>query len=140
MKKLITLSMVFLFLLGCESTTLIKSNPSGAKLQVDGQRVGETPHFYTDKAAAGTVKTVTLKKEGYKDFNGSIKREKLSVPALIGGIFLIVPFVWIMEYSSQYNFEMEKLQKKQTQQVDPSSRQRSKSLILVGKCSTNPAL
>jgi hypothetical protein len=140
MKKLITLSMVFLFLLGCASTTLIKSNPSGAKLQVDGQRVGETPYFYTDKAAAGTVKTVTLKKEGYKDFNGSIKREKLSVPALIGGIFLIVPFVWIMEYSSQYNFEMEKLQKKQTQQVDPSSRQRSKSLILVGKCSTNPAL
>jgi hypothetical protein len=140
MKKLITLSMVFLFLLGCASTTLIKSNPSGAKLQVDGQRVGETPHFYTDKAAAGTVKTVTLKKESYKDFNGSIKREKLSVPALIGGIFLIVPFVWIMEYPSQYNFEMEKLQKEQTQQVDPSSRQRSKSLILVGKCSTNPAL
>jgi TRAP-type mannitol/chloroaromatic compound transport system permease small subunit len=86
------------------------------------------------------VKTVTLKKEGYKDSNGLIRREKLSVPALIGGIFLIVPFVWIMEYPSQYNFEMEKLQKEQTQQVDPSSRQRSKSLILVGKCSTNPAL
>ena len=109
MKKLIALSMVLLFLLRCASTTLIKSNPPGAKLQVDGQVVGETPHFYTDGAAAGTVKTVTLKKEGYKDFNGLIRREKLSVPALIGGIFLIVPFVWILEYPSRYSFEMEKL-------------------------------
>ena len=109
MKKLIALTMVFFFLLGCASTTLIKSNPPGAKLQIDGQPVGETPHFYTDKSVAGTVKTVTLKKEGYKDSNGFIRREKLSVSALIGGIFLIVPFVWILEYPSQYNFEMEKL-------------------------------
>jgi len=109
MKKLIALIMVFFFLFGCASTTLIKSNPPGAKLQIDGQSVGETPYFYTDKAAAGTVKTVTLKKEGYKDSNGFIRREELSVSALIGGIFLIVPFVWILEYPSQYNFEMEKL-------------------------------
>jgi hypothetical protein len=109
MKKNIALSTVFFFVLGCASTTLIKSNPPGAKLQVDGQVMGATPHFYTDKAVAGTVRTVTLKKEGYRDFNGYIRREKLSVPALIGGIFLIVPFAWILEYSSQYNFEMQKL-------------------------------
>jgi len=115
MKKLIALLTVLSFLLGCASTTLIKSNPPGAKLQVDGQSLGETPHFYSDKTAAGTVKTVTLRKEDYKDFNGTIKREKLSVPALIGGIFLIVPFVWILEYPSQYNFEMEKAQKEQAQ-------------------------
>jgi hypothetical protein len=109
MEKVTALTMVFFFLIGCVSTTLIKSNPPGAKLQVDGQVVGETPHFYTDKAVAGTMKTVTLKKEGYKDFNGYIEREKLSVPALIGGIFLLVPFVWILEYPSQYHFKMEKL-------------------------------
>ena len=115
MEKLIALLTVLSFLLGCASTTLIKSNPPGAKLQVDGQSLGETPHFYSDKTAAGTVKTVTLRKEDYKDFNDYIKREKLSVPALIGGIFLIVPFVWILEYPSQYNFEMEKVQKEQAQ-------------------------
>ena len=109
MKKLIALVMVFFFLFGCTSTTLLKSNPPGAKLQVGGQVVGETPRFYTDKAVAGTVKTVTLKKEGYKDLDGYIKRNKFSVPMLIGGIFLIVPFIWILEYPSQYNFEMEKL-------------------------------
>jgi hypothetical protein len=109
MKKVTALTMVLLFLIGCASTTLIKSNPPGAKLHVDGQVVGETPHFYTDKAVAGTVKKVTLKKEGYKDFNGSIEREKLSIPALIGGIFLLVPFVWLLEYPSRYSFKLEKL-------------------------------
>jgi protein tyrosine/serine phosphatase len=59
------------------STILIKSNPPGTRLQVDGQSVGEIPYFYTNKAIAGAVKTVTLRKEGYKDANGLIRREKL---------------------------------------------------------------
>ncbi len=85
--------MIFFFLFGCASTTLIKSNPPGAKLSLDVEFMGETPLFYTDKAVAGTTKVVTLKKEGYKEFHGYIKREKLSIPILIGGILLIVPLV-----------------------------------------------
>jgi hypothetical protein len=64
MEKLIALLTVLSFLLGCASTTLIKSNPPGAKLQVDGQVMGETPHFYTDKAAAGTSENSDFKKGG----------------------------------------------------------------------------
>jgi hypothetical protein len=110
MRKLIALGMAFFFLFGCASSTLIKSNPPGAKLVLDGQDLGETPYTYSDRAAAGTMRTVTLKKEGYKDFNGTIKREQLSVGALIGGIFLLIPLIWILEYPPQYNFEMEKKQ------------------------------
>lgn len=109
MKKLIALTMIFFFLFGCASATLIKSNPPGAKLYLDGQFKGETPSIYADRAIAGTVRTVTLKKEGYKEVTGTIRREKFSVPALIGGIFLLVPFLWILEYPPQYDFEMEKL-------------------------------
>jgi hypothetical protein len=112
MKRLAAFTTVFFLLFGCASTTLIKSNPPGAELQMDGRPLGETPYFYTDKAVAGTTKTVTLKKEGYKEYYGYIKREKLCVPVLIGGIFLIVPLVWVLEYPSQYNFEMEKPQEK----------------------------
>jgi hypothetical protein len=110
MKKVLAITLVCFFLFGCASTTLIKSNPSGAKILVNGQVIGETPQFYTDKAVAGTAKTVTLKKEGYKDFDSYIKRDQFSVPNLIGGIFLIAPLIWILEYPSQYNFIMEKLQ------------------------------
>jgi hypothetical protein len=110
MRKPIALAMVFFFLFGCASATLIKSNPPGAKLLLDGQVQGETPYTYSDRAAAGTMRTVTLTKEGYKDFNGTIKREQLSVGALIGGIFFLIPLIWVLEYPSQYNFEMEKMQ------------------------------
>lgn len=109
MKKLIALMMVFFFLLGCASSTVIKSNPSEAKLYLAGQFKGETPYTYSDSAAAGTMRTVTLKKEGYKDFTGHIKREQLSVGALIGGILLLIPLIWVLEYPSEYTFEMEKL-------------------------------
>ena len=96
MKKLIALMTVFFFLFGCTSATLIKSNPPGAKLYLDGQLKGETPYTYADAAAAGTMRTVSLKKEGYKDFTGHIKREQLSVPALIGGILILIPFIWVL--------------------------------------------
>ena len=109
MKKFIAVIMVFFFLLGCASATVIKSNPPGAKLYLDGQFKGETPYTYSDRAAAGTMRTVTLKKEEYKDFTGNIKREQLSVPALIGGILFLIPLIWVLEYPSQYTFEMEKL-------------------------------
>ena len=102
----------FVFLpgcLGCASSTVIKSIPSGAKLYIDGQVKGETPYTYTDRSIAGTWRNLTLKKEGYKDLSGHIKRDELSVLALIGGIFLVVPFLWVFEYQPEYTFEMDKL-------------------------------
>ena len=112
MKKIIASSMAFFFLFGCASATLIKSNPPGAKLYLDGQLKGETPYTYADRAAAGTMKSVTLKKEDYKDFTGHVKREVLSVGALIGGIFFLIPLIWILEYPPEYIFEMEKVEGK----------------------------
>ncbi len=109
MKKFIALSLILFFLFGCGSSTVIKSNPSGAKLYLDGQLKGETPYTYADRAAAGTMRTVTLKKEDCKDFTGHIKREQLSVGALIGGILLLIPLIWVLEYPPEYTFEMEKL-------------------------------
>ena len=64
MKRIIGSIVAFFFLFGCASSTLIKSNPPGAKLYLEGQLTGETPYTYADRAAAGTVRTVTLKKEG----------------------------------------------------------------------------
>jgi hypothetical protein len=53
------------------------------------------------------MRTVTLKKEGYKDFNGHIKREELSVAALILGILVLWPLlIWVLEYPPEYTFEM----------------------------------
>jgi hypothetical protein len=74
---------------------------------LEGQPKGETPYTYADRAAAGTMRRVTLKKEGYKDFTGHIKREELSVGALILGILVLWPLlIWVLEYPPEYTFEM----------------------------------
>lgn len=109
MKKLIGLITIFFFLLGCASTTVIKSNPPGAELYLNGQLKGETPYTYTDRAIAGTTRRVSLKKEGYKDFQKLIIRDQTYIPALIAGAFLLVPLLWSMEYPPEYTLEMEKL-------------------------------
>ncbi len=106
-KKLIVLVTAICFLVGCSSTTMIKSNPPGAKLYLDGQYKCETPCTHSDSAASGTSKTVLLKKEGYKDFTGTIKKEKTEVAPIIGGIFLLFPFIWMLGYPEEYNFAME---------------------------------
>ncbi len=107
-KKVIVLVTAVFFLVGCSSSTMIKSNPPAAKLYIDGLYKCETPCTHSDTAAAGSSKTVLLKKEGYKDTTGTIKKEKLAVGPLIGGIFLLFPFIWLLGYESEYTFEMEK--------------------------------
>jgi hypothetical protein len=109
MKKLIASTIAIFFLFGCSSSTVIKSNPPGAKVYLDGQFKCETPCTHKDTAAVGTTRTIILKKEGYKDTTGQIKREELSVPALIGGTFFLFPFIWILGYPPEHTFEMEKI-------------------------------
>lgn len=108
-KKLVVLVTAFLFLVGCSSSTMIKSIPPAAKLYIDGQYKCETPCTHSDTAAAGSSKTILLKKGGYKDTTGVIKKEKLAVGPLIGGIFFLFPFIWLLGYESEYTFEMEKI-------------------------------
>jgi hypothetical protein len=108
-KKVIVLVTVICFLVGCSSSTLIKSDPPAAKLYLDGQYKCETPCTYKDTAPAGSSKTVLLKKEGYKDTTGLIKKEELVVGPLIEPILVLFPFIWIPGYPSEYTFEMEKL-------------------------------
>jgi len=41
MRRLIALAVVFFFLFGCSSSTLVESNPPGAKFYLDGQLKGK---------------------------------------------------------------------------------------------------
>jgi len=52
------------FASGCASTTLIKSQPSGAKVYLDGESVGRTPHQMTDTKIVGSATRVKLVLEG----------------------------------------------------------------------------
>lgn len=106
---LIVLSSTLVFS-SCSSTTVISTEPSGARLYINGMKAGETPYTYTDTKIIGSATNLIFKKEGYEDKEVVMRRnEEVSVGAIIGGIFVLVPFLWAMEYIPDHNYELEKV-------------------------------
>lgn len=98
-----------ILLVSCSSKTLIQSNPSGAKVYLNGEAVGTTPYTHEDTKVVGSTTIVKLEKEGYEPFNTSFSRnEKADVGAIIGGVFVLFPFLWTMKYKPERTYELVK--------------------------------
>jgi len=99
MKKVISLIMiVILFLSGCATTKVnINTNVEGAKVTIDGKVIGETPINSTKlKNSSGKEYHVIIEKEGYKTYQGSLRKELntgavVSVAIGYSLCFLILP-------------------------------------------------
>ncbi|GAB3954240.1 hypothetical protein GCM10028805_39340 [Spirosoma harenae] len=91
----------------CASSTVIQSNPTGAKLYLNNSLVGTTPYRHTDTKIVGTTTEVRLEKEGYRPLLTNFARnEQADVGAIIGGVFLLFPFLWTMKYNPNRTFEL----------------------------------
>lgn len=96
-----------IFLASCSSTTVIESNPSGAKVYLNGNPVGTTPYIYRDSKIVGTTTAVKLEKEGCDPLNTTFSRdEEIDVGAIIGGLLVLVPFLWTMKYKPTHAYEL----------------------------------
>lgn len=94
-------------LTSCASTTMIQSNPSGAKIYLNGEPVGATPYAHRDTKIIGSTTAVKLEKEGYEPLNTSFSRnEQVDAGAIVGGIFFLVPFLWTMKYKPTHTYEL----------------------------------
>src|SRR5258708_2657949 len=94
-------------LAACSSTTVIRSNPSGAKVFLDGAYVGTTPYTLSDRKIVSSSTSVRLEYPGLQPMQTTRSRsEEFSVLACIGGIFLLVPFLGIMDYKPEHTYEL----------------------------------
>ena len=92
---------------GCASTTMIQSNPGNAKVYLDGTLVGETPYRHTDARIVGSSMTIRLEKDGYDPLVSTItKDEVINMEAVVGGLFVVVPLLWCMEYQPEHMYEL----------------------------------
>jgi hypothetical protein len=113
-----------IFLSSCASTTVIQSSPPHTKLYLNGEPVGVTPYTHTDTRIVGSTTVVRLEKEGYQTLHTSFARdEEADVGAIIGGIFFLVPFLWIMKYKPHRYFELIPLTEAQEQMRTEEGRQ-----------------
>jgi len=94
----------------CASTTVLRSEPSGATVYIDGSKVGKTPYTYSDTKIVGASTQVRLKLEGYEEFQTILSRsEEFQVGPCIGGVFVLVPFLWVMGYRPEHSYELSPL-------------------------------
>lgn len=110
MKKFLysLLGLALLFITGCSSTTMIQTEPPGAKVYADNMLLGESPVQIKDYKFATSSTYIKLEKEGYETLNTVIcKDEKIHVGAAIAGLFLYYPWVWVLEYQPVHNYVMQ---------------------------------
>lgn len=115
-----SLAVVVLFA-SCSSSTMIVSNPPNAKLYVDGEMVGETPYRHSDTKIVGSTTDIRIEKEGYKPLITDItKNEEADIGAIIGGLFVWVPFLWTLKYSPSHTFNLQPLTA--TDEIQPNTQ------------------
>jgi PEGA domain len=89
--------------------------PVGARVYVDGEAVGTTPYRHSDTKIVGSTTSVRMEKDGYETYNTSFSRdEQADVGAIIGGCFVLVPFLWTMKYKPVHSYELKSLNSVQT--------------------------
>jgi hypothetical protein len=110
MKSAAMLLAVAVLFAGCSSHTLIQSEPSGAKVYMNGEYKGVTPYSYSDTKIVGSSTSVRLELAGYETLHTVLDRnETVDVGAVVGGIFFIFPFLWTMRYNPVHTYELRPL-------------------------------
>jgi hypothetical protein len=90
----------------CSSTTIIRSTDPNSKVYVDGEfrGIGETRQMDTKTVFASTA--VRIEKPGCKERRFELpKAQEFQVGPFIGGLFLLVPFLWVSGYRPENTFE-----------------------------------
>ena len=104
---LLSLVILATSLLSCSSTTYLISTPPDAEVYIDGKYKGFTPYRHSDASISGSQKSIEIKKEGYDDFRTILtKKGRAHGGAIVGGIFLLIPFLWVVQYNIEYDYEL----------------------------------
>ncbi len=97
-----------LLVTACSSSTVIRSSDPDAKIYVNGEYIGTGHAHYSDQKVAFSKNEVEIRKEGCRAENYSFRRsEEADIGAIVGGLFLTVPFLWVTEYKPRHSYDFE---------------------------------
>ncbi|WP_375766690.1 PEGA domain-containing protein [Archangium gephyra] len=99
---------------GCASTTVIRSDPSGATVRSrSGEVLGKTPYEHSDSAMVNHSESFVVELEGYETEYVTIKRDQWNglrtAGGVIGGLFMPPVFailLWATDYKEAYQVEL----------------------------------
>lgn len=97
-----------LLMVACSSTTTIRSTDKDVKIYVDGEFKGRGIVTHTDTKTIGSTTSIRMEKPGCEpQFFTFSRNEEFDAGACAGGVFVLVPFLWIQKYKPEHNYEYE---------------------------------
>ncbi len=91
----------------CTSTTMIQSTPPGARVYINQASAGNTPLVYSDTKISLSKTYMRLEYDGYEPLHVELTRdEEVDVGAVIGGLFVGIPFLWTLKYKPVHHYEL----------------------------------
>ena len=104
--RLLVMALTLAAFVGCSSTTMIRSTDPEAKIYVDGEYKGRGQVSHTDTKIVGSTTSVRMEKDGCEPMHYTFARnEEFDVGACAGGVFVLVPFLWIQKYKPERTYE-----------------------------------
>ena len=93
MKKLVAImtAVSLISLAGCSHTLTIDSDPEGALIRVNGEKIGKAPASYTEKTGFEKAYQITAEKPGFKKTTKSVKQTEWHLPVVIASVLLAFP-------------------------------------------------
>ena len=85
-------SSALLFAVGCSHTVMIDSDPTGAEIKVNGEKVGTAPITYSEQTGWEKVYDIEASKAGFKTTRKQIKQTEWNIPISVasGGCSLLL--------------------------------------------------
>ena len=111
MKKSPLCLIIAFIITNCSSTVMVTSKPSGAKVTVGGQQVGNTPASVERSNLAWTDHPIQITKKGYEPYSGSIQKEAKAVPLIVGFLVCCPAMLWGYGPKEQFYVELSKTEK-----------------------------
>lgn len=105
MKQILSFILITI-ITGCSSSTIIKTEPEGADIYIDGVQVGKTPYEYTDIKPIFFRTRIFLSKHDYKNINVSIYKDEEFNPKSCLGLIITFP-IWMFQYYPVHIYELE---------------------------------
>jgi hypothetical protein len=93
---------------GCASSTVLQTQPPGARVTINGIVVGQTPYRMTDTKTIFSSTPVRFEYPGYATIDVLIPRtEEVAPLPLIAGFFCLIPWLWAGKYREAHMYTLE---------------------------------
>jgi hypothetical protein len=104
--RLVVSGVIMFSLVACSSTTMVRSTDPQAKIYLDGEYRGTGTVTDSNTKIVGSSTLVKIQKDGCEPETYSYsKNEEFDVGACAGGVFVLIPFLWIMKYKPEHVYE-----------------------------------